>query len=422
MFITRRFLNFIQRAYGNEMELKLIASIASLAIASEITYKNRHREILICLTSGLLTYLLIYLCFLPLFLIYLRPVLRKLMQLWFSSFNLFSDNILRLYSKKLHQILPSTWTFELEDKAWPVTSIQFTIKIISLSTVIVFCLNIHSYLVFGTIFNVYITIFIILVVVRTLWIFFDAIDLNLYPFIFIITILHYITPLKSLLYIPTILWITIYLYPRLHRILIGGCIEHFINEIQLMNFRTYLELDNAYKQFSAEIINLFITICLIYRIFFICLTNNLSWTLTISIVSFLSICIYTNLICLISILPNLIMFMFSSIIISEYILYGNFSYRYFPLTIILIFYFIFIYPLLYITFRRSTIKLSNSIGLKLKLIREYIHEKSLQRFHKYNSSEQYPSYSFYITNILYQLLIYIFNIIFRLFHVLFRYR
>ncbi|CAF4040356.1 unnamed protein product, partial [Rotaria sp. Silwood2] len=194
MVIPLVILNFIQRAYGNEMELKSIALIVSLAVASEITYKNRHREILLCLTSGLLAYLLMYLCFLPLLLVYLRPILRKLMQMWFSFFNAFFDNILRPYSKKLYQMLPSTWTFESEDKAWPITSIQFTIKIISLSTAVVLCLNIYSYLIFGMIINLYITIVIILVVIRTLWKFFDAIDLNLYPLIFILTILHFITP------------------------------------------------------------------------------------------------------------------------------------------------------------------------------------------------------------------------------------
>ena len=158
-------------------------------------------------------------------------------------------------------------------------------------------------------------------------------------------------------------------------------IEQLMTDLQLMNFRTYLEFDVNYKRFSAEMINLLITIYLIFQVFLYCLTSNFSWILTISLISFLSIYSYTNFIRLISILPNLIMFLISSIRLSKYISYG-----YLFLITISMLYFILLYPLFYLLLRRLTIQFSNQIGLKLARIRERIHETCLPSFFQYQSS------------------------------------
>jgi hypothetical protein len=81
------------------------------------------------------------------------------------------------------------------------------------------------------------------------------------------------------------------------------------------------------------------------------------------------------------------MFVFSSFILSKFILLRrkqeHFIYIFFLLIMILTFYFALVYPLLYHILRRSTIKSANRFGLKLKSFREKINQKMFQ------FSEQY---------------------------------
>jgi hypothetical protein len=183
--------------------------------------------------------------------------------------------------------------------------------------------------------------------------------------------------------------------------------DQLIYNIQLMNFRTYLEFDKHHKRFSAELINLFITIYIISHVFLYCLVNNLSWISTISLVGFLTIYFYTQFIRLISIVPNVIMSTISLIILSKSI-----SHRYlinkslFIITSMI--YLVVLYPLFYLLLRRLPIKLSHTIGLKLEFIRERIDRQCLPSFFQYHSS-----------NKLYQLIIILFKFFVLLFLVLF---
>lgn len=160
--------------------------------------------------------------------------------------------------------------------------------------------------------------------------------------------------------------------------------DQVLHNIQLMNFRTYLEFDKNYKRFSAELINLFITIYIISQIFLYCLANNLSWILTISLVGFLTIYFYTQFICLISFVSNAIMSTSSLIILIK-----TFSDRFFiNRSLFILIYLVFLYPLFYLLLRRLTINLSHTIGLKLESIRKRIDHQCLPSFLQYHSSNK----------------------------------
>ena len=417
MVISFNFLHLTQQAYGNDIERKAISSISSLTFTIEIMYKYHYQETWKCLTSGLLVCSLSYLCFIPLFLLYLWPLIRKSIEYWFSCIKILFDNNFQLYSLKLRQLLLSNWTFESEDQIRPIRSIQRIVKLTSLSIISFFCLKLYSYLFFGVIVNLYITIAFTIIAIRTLWHCFDSIELNLYPLLLIITMEYSLVPIQSFIYFPIIVLLTVYIYPYLHRFLISTFIEEFINRIYLMNFQTYIQFDNDHKRFSAEIINLFVTICLIYYIGLICLTNNLSWILTGLIMIFSFVYLYTNLIRLISIVPNLFMFIFSSIMLSKHILEMNLTHKHILLLITLKVYFVFIYPLFYIIFRYLTTKFSNLMGLKLTLLRENIYEICIASILGRNSSKNNSSMN---SSIFYQLTNFTINIIVRLFRILFR--
>lgn len=84
------------------------------------------------------------------------PMLSKLIQLWFSFIDTFSDKILRSYSRKLCQMLPSVCTLESHDNIWLIRKFRRMIRCASFITAIYFGLKIYSYLCFGIIFNIYI--------------------------------------------------------------------------------------------------------------------------------------------------------------------------------------------------------------------------------------------------------------------------
>ena len=109
------FSKFMHQAYHDKIEMKLSASITSLAVASEITYKYHHSQIFLSLIIGLFTHLFLYWYLIPLFVLYFFPILRKLIQLWFSFIDTFSSQILRLYSTKLCQILSFICILESND-------------------------------------------------------------------------------------------------------------------------------------------------------------------------------------------------------------------------------------------------------------------------------------------------------------------
>ncbi len=384
--------NLMRQAYGNQILLKLAASIVSLAVGSQFAYKYRSQHTFIWLIISLISLLLNYWYIIPLLLIYISPIINTLIQSWLSLIDTFSDKILRPNSTKFRQMLPSIWTFESNQKIWPIESIRFMLTYGSIGPALYCGYEIYFYLCFGISFNLCIAIGITVLVTTTLWHILEAIDRDLYPFIFAIIIQYYIIPIKSKLNIPLTLLLTTFLFPLLNKLLISHSIQEFIANIKRLNFRTFVEENNNYKQFYSELVNLFIAIYFSYRVFIVCLISNISWLLTISIVSFLPIYFYTNLIRFISIEPNTIMFLFSSFILSKYILskriQDHFIYKYFLVIMILTFYFALIYPLLYHILRRSTIKSASKIGLKLKSFREIINQKA-SRF-----SEQYLSITY----------------------------
>lgn len=372
-------------SYSNKFEFKLMASMISLVTASEITYKYQQQQMLMRLAGGLFIHLVMFWCLIPLFLIYMYPALRNLVELWFCFIETFSHRILRTYSSRLCPTLPFAYRLQPDEHTWPIRNLRSTIKVVLVIMVIYFSLNIYTHLCFGIIFNLFITVAVTVFVLRTLWCLVDAIDYNLYPFLLIMIIQYFILPITSFVYIPILLVCTASLFPFLNQVLISHSIDQLINHIQLVNFRAYIELDDRYKQFSAEIINLFTTTFIAYHIFNACLTNNLSWVLTIATMSVLPAFLYISLISLIALQPSLIMFVISSIMLSQYISDGI------VFIIIWISYFVCIYPLIYLILRRLTMKLSNPIGSKLRLIREKIHAKCVPSFFKSNSSKNKTS-------------------------------
>ncbi|CAF0806175.1 unnamed protein product [Rotaria sordida] len=381
--------NLMRQAYKNQILLKLAASIISLVVGSQVAYKYRYQHTFIWLTSSLLILLLNYWYIIPFILIYILPIINKFINYWFKFIDLFSNKILRPYSTKFCQILPSIWIFELNQKLWPIESIRIMLIYGSIGPAIYCGYEIYSYLFFGISFNVCISISITILVTTTLWHILEAIDRHLYPFIFAIIIQYYIIPIKSFLNIPLTILLTTFLFPWLNNLLISNSIQEFINNITLLNIRTYLEGNNNYRRFYCEFVNLFIIFYLIYHVFISCLINNVLWLLIILIISLLFIYLYTNLIYLILFQPNIIMFLFSSFILCKYIIYRrideHFISKYFLLIMLLTFYFALIYPLLYHILRRSIIKSAYNIGLKLQLFREKINQKRVQFSKKYLS-------------------------------------
>ncbi|CAF2873517.1 unnamed protein product [Rotaria sp. Silwood2] len=377
----------MRQAYKNQILLKLAASIISVAVGSQIAYKYRYQHSFLWLTSSLLILLVNYWYIIPILLIYILPIINKLVNYWFKFIDLFSNRILRSNSTKFRQMLPSIWIFESNQKLWPIESIRIILVYGSVGPAIYCGYEIYSYLFFGISFNICISISVIILVTTTLWHILEAIDRHLYPFIFAIIIQHYIIPIKSFLNIPLTLLLTTFLFPFLNNLLISNSIQEFIHNITLLNFRTFLEGNNNYKRFYCEFVNLFITFYLLYYIFIDCLFNNVSWLLTILIICFLLIYLYTNLIYIILYQPNIIMFLFSFFIVCKYIIFrridDHFISKFFLLIMILTFYFALIYPLLYHILRRSIIKSANNVGLKLQLFREKINQQTVQFSQKY---------------------------------------
>lgn len=370
--------NLMRRAYGNQILLKLAASIVSLAVGSEIAFKYRTQHTFIWLTSGLFTSLLNYWYIIPLNLIYIVPIVEKMIRSWLSFIDLFAGKILRPYSTKFREFLPAIWTFESNRKLWPIESIRFMLTYGCIGPGLYCGYEIYSHLFLGISFNLCISIGGTILVVTTLWRILEAIDRDLYPFIFAIIVQYYIIPIKSILNIPLTLLLTTVLFPFLNNLLISHSIQDFINNLKLLHFRTFLEGNVHYKQFFSEFSNIIISIYLTYSVMNVCFTIKVSWFLIISILGFLPIYLYTNFIRLMLIEPNTLMFLFTSFLLSKSILLrsndDHFISKYFLLIMILTFYYALIYPLLYHILRRSFIKSANAIGLKLKSSRETIHQ------------------------------------------------
>lgn len=379
--------NLMHQAYKNQILLKLISSIISIAIGSQIAYKYQGQHTLIWLVSSFLIPLVNYWYIIPCLLIYILPNVNKIIQYWFLFIDAFSDKILRQNSRKFCQMLPTLWIFESNHMLWPLESIRIILKYGSIGPALHCGYQVYSYLYFGISFNVFISISIVILITVTFWHILEAIDRDLYPFIFAIIIQYYIIPIKSFLNIPLTILLIAFLFPLLNNLLVSKSTQEFINNFTLLNFRTFLEANNNYKLFYCEFSNLFITLYWIYHIFISCLANNVSYLLTILLIGSLLIYFYTNIIRLISFQPNIIMFVFSSLILTKYILcrktQEHFITKYFFLIVILTFYFALIYPLLYHILRRSTIKSAYKIGLKLKLIRENIHQIIFQWYEQY---------------------------------------
>lgn len=379
--------NLMRRAYANDILRKLPASMISLVVAVQVGYKYRYQHTLVWFPSSLLILFVNYWYIIPLMLIYIYPIMNNLVNYWFKLIALFCNKILSPQSTKFRQILPSKWIFESNQRLWPIESIRIMLKYGSIGPAIFCGYEIYSYLYFGISFNICIVISIIILVISTLWQILEAIDQDLYPFIFAIIIQYYIIPIKSFLNIPLTLLLTTFLFPLINDLLTCSSVQQFIENMTLLNFRTFFEANTNYRRFYCQFVNLFITFYLIYYVLNACLINNLSWLLTIPMIAFLFIYLYTNLMVVISYQANIIMFLFSSFILSKYILYRrldeHFISIYFLLIMTLTFYFALIYPLLYHILRRSVIKSCNRIASKLEVFQQELNQKTSKLINTY---------------------------------------
>lgn len=204
--------NLIRRAYGNQILLKSAASIVSLAVGSEVAFKYRTQQTFIWLTAGLFTSLLNYWYVIPLNLIYIVPIIEKLIRSWLAFIDLFAGKILQPYSTKFREFLPSIWTFESNRKLWPIESIRFMLTYGCIGPGLYCGYEIYSHLFLGISFNLCIGIGVSILVIMTLWRILEAIDRDLYPFLFAIIVQYYIIPVKSILNIPLTLLLTTVLF------------------------------------------------------------------------------------------------------------------------------------------------------------------------------------------------------------------
>ncbi|CAF1659796.1 unnamed protein product, partial [Adineta ricciae] len=369
--------NLMRQAYGNRVLLKIAASIISLAVGSQITYAYRSKHSLICLTSGLFTLLINYWYVIPLLLIYILPKITSLIKSWLSLIELVANQIIRPTSTRLRQLLPSTWTFDSNETLWPIETIHFLLTYGSIGPALYCGYEIYSHLCFGITFNLCIAISITILLTTTLWQLLDAIDRVLYPFIFAIIIQYYIIPARSTWSIPMILLLTTFLFPCINNLVTNNSIQDFIQKIKFLNYQTFSEENQDYKQFFSEFVNLFLTIYVTCRILIISINGQVVWLLIISMLIFLPAYFYITFIRFISLEPSLAMFLLSSSLLGEYILNyrpnDHFISKYFLVIMILAFYYALIYPIIYHFMRRLTYRSAHRFQLQLKSFREYIH-------------------------------------------------
>ncbi|CAF1659849.1 unnamed protein product, partial [Adineta ricciae] len=369
--------NLMRQAYGNQVPLKIAASIISLAVGSQITYVYRSKHSLICLASGLFTLLINYWYVIPILLIYILPKITSLIKSWLSLIELFANQIIRPTSTRLRQLLPSTWTFDPNETFWPIETIHFLLTYGSIGPALYCGYEIYSRLCFGIVFNLCIAISITIVLTTTLWQLLDAIDRVLYPFIFAIIIQYYIIPVRSTWNIPMTLLLTTFLFPRINTLVTNNSIEDFIQMIKFWNYETLSEENQDYKQFFSEFVNLFLTIYLTCRILIISINSQVPWLLIISMMIFLPAYFYIKFIRFVYLEPSTTMFLLSSCLLGEYILNyrpnDHFIYKYFLVIMILAFYYALIYPIIYHTIRWLTQGSAHRVHMQLKSFREYIH-------------------------------------------------
>ena len=369
--------NLMRQAYKNSILLKLAASIVSLAVASQIAYEYRSRNTLRSVIYGLLAFLLNYWYLIPVLLIYLVPVIQNLLKLWLTMLNGVTAGIIRPGSTKLRQMLPSIWTFESNRKLWPIESVCFMLAYGAIGPALYCGYEVYSHLYFGISFNLCIAIGTTILVTTTLWNVLEAIDRDLHPFLFAAIVQYYIIPIKSLWNVPLTILVTTFLFPLLNKLLTSDSIRDLIQNLRLLHFRTFVEANANYKQFFSELINILISLYLPGRVLIVCLTSEISWLVTVSIMSFLPVYLYLRLIRLIKIEPNTLVFLSSSFVLSQYILSrrmeNHFIYKYFLLIMILTLYFALVYPLVYHILRHATIHSSHQRGEQLKSTRESIH-------------------------------------------------
>lgn len=380
--------NLMRRAYKNQILVKLLASMLSLTVGSQIAYEYRSSHAFLCFIYGLLAVLLNYWYIIPLLLIYLFPITEKFARSWLRLIDFICETFLRPYSTKFRQQLPAIWTFEVHnEKFWPIESIRFMLTYGSAGPALYFGYQFYKYLFFGISFNLCLAIALTILLQLTFWHLLEAIDKDLYPFIFAIIVQYYIVPYRSSLNIPLTILLTTFLFPLCNNLLTSQSIRNLIQNMKLLNFRTFFESNANYKLFFTEFVNLVLTIYLTYSIFRICLQSQVSYSITFGMILFLLGYFYTNLIRIIRFEPNTIMFLFSSFLLANFILQQrtdkHFIYNFFLIIMILTFYFALIYPFLYHILRRSVIKSAQQLGLNLKFFREKIFRLATNFHEKY---------------------------------------
>ena len=379
--------NLMRQAYENSFFWKLIASLVSLAVASQTAYEYQHRSIWLWSSGAFLTFLLNYWYLIPLLLIYVVPILHQMINSWILIVERICTHIIRPISTKFRQTLPSVWTFESSRKLWPIESICFMLNYGSIGPALYCGYAIYRHLCFGISFNLCISIGITLLLIRTLWSILEAIDRDLHPFLFVVILQYYILPFKSFLNIPLTLLVTTFLFPFLNRLLTSDSVKESIQNLKMLNYRTFLEANPVYKQFFSEFVNVVVTSYFSVHVLIICSISDVPWFVTIAVVCFLPIYLFTHLISIINMEPNMTMFLFSSFVLSRFIVHSrieqHFIYKYFLLIMILTFYFALIYPLLYHILRRLTIKSAQQHGAQLRAHREKTYQHASDISNKY---------------------------------------
>lgn len=310
---------------------------------------------------------------------YVYPILRRIIELWFFAVEILNEQYVRYYSGRLCGKLPLIWHLKSSGKIGLGIKVFFFVIMMYSGVCFSSCLS------FGFIFDLYITVFLVVLLVKTSWDILDAVDYRMHPFILMMLIQNFFLPTNSIIYLSLVLLATAIVYPYVDRLLTSSPSERLMDHFQLMNFRAYLELDTTYRQFFAEVVNVLISIYMTHRAFVCCCSMNISSLFTLVLISCLWLYCYTKLIYLIAIQPNFFLFIISSVLFSRFILHLQLSNRYSLLMGILLIYFAFLYPSIYLLIRRSTLHFSNRFGLRLKFVRRQIRTRCLPSFLRYHS-------------------------------------
>ena len=348
--------NLMRRAYYNQVVFKVITVPLSVALAIQTAYTNRHQIIYISVFSGFFSFLLIYWCLIPLFLIFIYPRLNQLVRRWFVINDQLSQRFARPISLKFSQILPSFYKFESNRALWPVESIRFMLKIGAVGPAFYLSYHLFFYLCFGFCLNLFVSTCLLILLSITIWHWLGVIDRDLQLFLFAIIAQYYVVSKQSYWYIPLSFLITGLILALCNQLLTNLRVRSYVEQLKQLNFRTFFEIDVTYRRFFSEIVN---AIIIFYFIAQISRSDEVPRSIQVIILVFVPIYLFRHLIQLISIQSSVVLFVVTAWLLTEsilgYFLHYDFLSKYFLLIFILTCYFSLIYPTIYHIIRWLTI-------------------------------------------------------------------